>query len=217
MRLPPRIAQLLGSRSPRLWLMATVLCAITLVGILYALRSRGEQMEASAKIDRAEYYIPDTIRVITLSGATTFFQYKGEDMGYQYELLRLYAESRGRAFTLEVASSPEEIHKAIKDGRAHLSITPEAITNTGREHFIYTGPEEQNGLVLVQPKPTRPRSRDSLYVRDVTQLLGRDVYVLSGSRSELRLKHLEEQLGGTINISQIEGDTVNVEDLISMV
>lgn len=159
--------------------------------------------------------LPDTLRVVTLSGSTIYFQYRDEEMGYQYELLRLFSEHSGIPFTLTTAPDVDSIHRMITAGLADLSITPEAVSQSGKRQFLYTGPEEESGMVLVQRKPQgKP---DSTYIADVTQLLGKSIYILAGSNYARRLSNLEQQLGGNIDIIELQGDTVDTEGLIALV
>lgn len=159
--------------------------------------------------------MPDTLRVVTLSGATIYFTIRGEEMGYQYDLLRLYSQERDIPYKLSVLPNLDSIHSELEQGKAHLSITPEAVTKQNQEKWLFTGPTSEHALVLVQRKARSPR--DSAYVRDVTGLIGKKLYVLSGSSHEQRLNNLGEQLGAKLDVHLVESDTVNSEDLIAMV
>ena len=65
---------------------------------------QSEEQELRAK----QLRLPDTLRVVTLSGATTFFLYRDEPMGYQYELVRLFAQRYKLPLKLYVTHSMEE-------------------------------------------------------------------------------------------------------------
>ena len=54
-------------------------------------------------------------------------------------------------------------------------------------------------------------------ITDVTELLGKDVYVKPGTKYFERLKNLDVELGGGIRIHEADADTVTTEDLIGMV
>lgn len=179
---------------------------------LYLLQQRRQQPLEHPLI---EEILPDTLRVATLSGSTLYFQYRGEDMGYQYELLKSYSEWAGRPFVLEVAPSLDSIHRLLAQGHVDLSITPEAVTSLGKGRIRYTGPEQESHMVLVQRK--RSGKQDERYVSDVTDLLGRSISVRSGSHHIQRLRHLEEQLGGRFDIVEVASDTIDTEDLIAQV
>lgn len=187
---------------------------------LWGVRQCQRQSPSSLRtiIQAEDYTLPDTLRVITLSGSTTYFEYRGEPMGYQYELMKEYAESRSLPYTVTVASSMEDIHRALSTGSHHLSITPEEIGKTDSSaHLLYTSPETLSGLVLVQRKKGSTAQGSSPYLSDVTELLGRSVHAIRGSREEARLRRLEAQLGGLINIVSVERDSLGIEELIGMV
>ena len=201
------------SRLPRPTLFLALGIAVAL-GTGYLLRLRTRQA-TEREIAARRMRLPDTLRVVTLSGATTFFTYRDEPMGYQYELVQLFAHSRRLPMKLYVTHSMEEAEEMVEQGRVDLCITPHAVTHSAKERFRFAGPESLSGLVLVQ---RREAAGDSVpYLRDVTGLLGQEVTVLSGSRAEGRMERLEEQLGGKIRLRVIEADTVNTEDLIAQV
>ena len=190
------------------------LCLVLIsMGLVY---SYWAGVQAHRRAELAERMaLPDTLQVVTLSGATTYFTIQGEEMGYQYDLLKLYAEERGIPYRITVLPNLDSIHARLERGEAHLSITPEAITRRGQERWLYTGPISEHALVLVQKK--EQAGRDSSYVHNVTELIGKPLYVLSGSSHEQRLNNLGEQIGAKLDVRLLPGDTINSEDLIAFV
>jgi membrane-bound lytic murein transglycosylase F len=53
-------------------------------------------------------------------------------------------------------------------------------------------------------------------IRNPIDLIGKDIYVLQGSAHLARLQHLSDEIGGKINLIQVDGDTTS-EQLIQMV
>lgn len=151
--------------------------------------------------------IPDTLRFVTLSGSTTYFYFRGEDMGYEYDLAKLYAQSIKKPFKLIVAANTKEMLDAIDSGKADLCITPQAITQTAKKKYQFVGPVERSAMVLVQVKS------DSM-VTSTAQLPGKEVCVAEKTRAANRLRHLNEELGGGIKCTILRGDTITDEDLI---
>ena len=146
---------------------------------------QSEEQELRAK----QLRLPDTLRVVTLSGATTFFLYRDEPMGYQYELVRLFAQRYKLPLKLYVTHSMEEAETMVEQGKVDLCITPHAVTHSARERFLFAGPESLSALVLIQRKP---KQGDSIsYLPDVASLLGKELTVMSGSRAAERIKRLE--------------------------
>lgn len=182
------------------------------VGTALLLGRREKQSQLQALEQRLEH-LPDTLRVVTLSGATTFFTYRDEPMGYQYELVRLFASKHRLPLKVYLAPSMEEAERQVLAGSMDLCITPHAVTHSAKSVLRFAGPEVLSGLVLVQRKPAA--SDTTAYLKQVTDLLGKEITVLSGSREEERLMRLEEQLGGKIPQLVLQGDTINSEDLIA--
>lgn len=154
--------------------------------------------------------LPDTLRIVTLFGSTTYFQYRGEDMGYEYELAKLYAEQAGMPIVVKIAPSAEALLQSIDSGYADLCITPQAQTQTANRHYLFVGPEEESGIVLVQPKS------DSALC-SAAELPGHNVTVPAYTRYAYRLHHLDKELGGGVDSTILYGDTITEEDLIEAV
>ena len=173
-----------------LFLMGSMAVVLTTSVLLRHRVRQAEERELRAK----QLRLPDTLRVVTLSGATTFFLYRDEPMGYQYELVRLFAQRYKLPLKLYVTHSVEEAETMVEEGKVDLCITPHAVTHSARERFLFAGPESLSALVLIQ---RTPKLSDSVpYIPDVAALLGKEITVMSGSRAMERVKRLEEQLGG---------------------
>ncbi len=160
----------------------------------------------------AALLIPDTLQVVTLSGASTYFNYKDEDMGYEYELAKLFAESKGLELKVIVVPNATALLAALDSAKADLCITPRAVTQMGKQKHRFVGPEELSGLVLVQQK-----HKDKALLTDVTDLKGKQITVMQHTRAADRLHHLDDQIGGGIDSLIISGDTLLTEDLIAKI
>jgi len=86
------------------------------------------------------------------------------------------------------------------------------VDNTLKDSLLYCGLSEISHQVLVQ----RAEKGDTL-LKNVTQLIGKEVYVKSGTKYYDRLVNLNEELGGGIIIKDVDKDTIVEEDLIRMV
>lgn len=157
--------------------------------------------------------LPDTLRVATLYSPASYFIYREAKMGYDYELVQTLTRDKGIALDLHVASNLASAVEMLGSGLVDLIAYEVPVTAEYRGRCLPCGPENITSQVLVQPKT----KIDSLYISDVTQLIGRDVYVERDSKYEARLHNLNEELGGGINIHPIHRDTLIAEDLIAMV
>ena len=152
----------------------------------------------------------DTLRVVTLYGPTSYFDYRGEEMGIDYENVRRFADEEGMVVEIRALTNINELIGALKSGEAHLAAYPVPIIAEYKEEVEYCGPVEVSRQLLVQ-RNTGER------VEDVTQLVGKEVYVEKDSKYFYRLRNLNEELGGGIDVKYFDSDTIVAEDLLRKV
>lgn len=157
--------------------------------------------------------LPDTLRVATLYSPTSYFTYRDEEMGFDYSLIKQFTDDKSIVLDLKVAPSMAKMIEMLDSGTVDLIAYEIPVTTEYKRSVIYTGPESTTTQVLVQPKKNSP---DSL-ITDVTQLVGKDIYVEKDSKYHFRLENLNDELGGGINIHTVDLDTLITEDLIEMV
>lgn len=158
-----------------------------------------------------DHSLPDTLRVATLYSPLSYFSYRDEEMGYDYTLIKQFAEDKGLVLDLKVAPSMKKMIDMLNDGSVDI-LAYEVPVTAEYKSILPAGPENLTTQVLVQPR----NAGDSLII-DVTQLVGRDVYVEKNSKYQYRLENLNEELGGGINIHIVDLDTLITENLIDMV
>lgn len=152
----------------------------------------------------------DTLKVVTLYGPSSYFDYRGEPMGIDYENVRRFAEDEGMVLEIKPVNNIQELIETLKNGEAHLAAYPVPSISEYNEDIIHCGPIEISRQVILQRG-----GKDK--IEDVTQLVGKDVYVEKDSKYQYRLMNLNEELGGGINIKTFESDTISSEDFLNMV
>lgn len=168
--------------------------------------------EASGETETRQHPLPDTLRVATLYSPTSYFLYRDQEMGYDYNLVTQWAEEKGMVVKLTVAPSMGRLVEMLDSGEIDLAAYEIPVTAEYRQQVVACGPEYVTTQVLVQPlKDGKPE------ITDETQLIGRDVYVEAGSKYDYRLRNLDSELGGGINIHEVDRDTLITEDLVGMV
>lgn len=163
-------------------------------------------------VDNPTHQVPDTLRVVTLYSPESYFIYRGQEMGYDYELITTLAAEQNRKIKVEIAPSLQRAVEMLDSGLTDLIAYEVPVTAEYKEKVVPCGPETITTQVLVQPK----NGVDEL-ITDVTQLVGRDVYVEADSKYEARMNNLNQELGGGIRIHSVSRDTMITEDLIAMV
>lgn len=154
----------------------------------------------------------DTLNVLTMAGSMSYFIYRGEPRGYEYELLSHFAESQGLTLNIQVAPNESQLTEMLLNDEGDLIACNIPITIEGKEVLLYAGREVIDHQVLVQ----RENKGDTL-LRDVTELIGKTVWVVKDSKYERRLYNLNEELGGGIDIHPVDEDSLSTEDLLEMV
>lgn len=147
--------------------------------------------------------------VITANSLISYFDYRGEPMGFQYELAQQFARSLGVRMRLKVVNGTTDMVRYLLKGEGDLVAYNLDITPAWKDSLIYCGEENITHQVIVQ-------RRGEGVLDDVTQLVGKDVYVTPGKYHD-RLVHLDEELGGGIRIHTVSTDSVSAEDLIAWV
>jgi len=152
------------------------------------------------------------LRILTLYSSTSYFIYRGQEMGYEYELASDFAESLGIKTEVIVARNTNQLIKLLREGKGDVIAYNMPISKQMSDSLSYCGRQYITHQVLVQKNGTKNKP-----LKDVTELIGKDVYVTGNSRYLQRLIHLNQELGGGIHIHVNNKDSVTSEDLIGMV
>ncbi|MDR1258692.1 MAG: transporter substrate-binding domain-containing protein [Tannerellaceae bacterium] len=151
------------------------------------------------------------LTAVTLYSSTSYFLYRTEPMGYEYELINDFAASHGLKLIIKVAEDSSHLIEMLQNGEADVVAYPIVYNQELKREVAYCGRLSTSTQTLVQPAGDGVKP-----LTDVTQLIGKDVYVGRGTPYYDRLVNLDKELGGGIRIHEAEGDT-GVEDLIEMV
>jgi membrane-bound lytic murein transglycosylase F len=156
---------------------------------------------------------------VTDFNSTNYFLYRGEPMGFHYELLRAYTEHLGIDLEIITENHLERAFNFLNTGEADLLAIGLTVSSSRKKEIRFTEPILETRQVLVQRKPRNWRSitLESLerhLVRNQLDLAGKTVYVQEHSIHFDRLQTLANEIGDTINIIQVPLES---EDLIKNV
>ena len=154
----------------------------------------------------------DTLSVLTFNTSTSYFIYRDQPMGYHYDMISQFCRQHSLVPKITVAENWGAIMRMLKDGVGDVIVYNMPVTNQLRDSILYCGLQQISHQVLVQ----RVQHTDSM-ITDVTELIGKKITVVEGSKHHDRIINLNNELGGGIIIEMICGDTTLVEDLIRMV
>lgn len=156
--------------------------------------------------------LPDTLIVATLYSPSSYFIYKDEPMGYDYDLISQFTDDKGIVLRIEVAPSVHRAIEMLDSGKVDIIAYEIPEITEYKDRLTPCGPRSETHQVLVQPK-----IEGRAGITDVTDLPGNEVAVEEGTKYFYRLENLDDELGGGIAINAIDDDTIDTETLIEMV
>ncbi len=156
---------------------------------------------------------------LTDFNSTDYFIYRGEPMGYQYELLKALSQYLNINLEIKVENDLEKGFQMLEEGECDIVAINLAVTKDRKSRIKFTKPIGQTRQVLVQRKPpgwqkmTRDKIND-LLIRNPIDLAGKTVYVQKNSSFVVRLRHLSDEIGDSIHIIEVDEE---MEKLIKLV
>ncbi|HLP54315.1 MAG TPA: transporter substrate-binding domain-containing protein [Fluviicola sp.] len=161
------------------------------------------------------------LRVLAENSSTSYFIYKGKRMGFEYELLREFAEDLGVELEVITVNDLNEITTRLNNDEGDLIACNYAVTRDRQDVINFSRPFYQTNQVLIQrkqdtTKETSDEAWKKYHVSDPLQLANKKVDVWKNSSYYDRLINLQDEIGATIHIRPTQGNQ-SVEELIEMV
>jgi membrane-bound lytic murein transglycosylase F len=174
--------------------------------VLDGCRSKKKPIPSKTRLERI--LERDTLNAILLYGSSSYFIYKDQQMGYDYDLSSNLADTLGVHLNVVVAKNIQDAFHLLTTGKGDVIASPVyKAKNTGG--LLFTDVTEQSKQVLVQYAGKE-------IVNDVTQLVGQEVYVKADARYLTRMRNLSQELGGSVKVKEV-GDSISMDKLIAMV
>jgi membrane-bound lytic murein transglycosylase F len=161
------------------------------------------------------------LRVITLTNPTGYFLYKGQPMGYEYELLKQFTAERKMDFEVILADNLADMFDKLLAGEGDLIAYDLTVTQERKKLVDFTAPHLKVRQVLVQRKPNGWRKMaghvlDKQLVREPMDLEQKIVHVEANSAFDTRLAHLQDEIGAEIDVKRVGGQ-ITTHELIRRV
>ena len=171
--------------------------------------------------DLEEIQERDTLKAITTYSATSYFLYRGQPMGYEYELASKLAEDLGVELEMVIAKDINEIFNMLVEGKGDIITYNLTVTNNRKEYVDFSLPLNFTHQVLVQRKPDNWRQMklheiEQELIRNPIQMIDLPVYVRENSSYRERLVNLQNELGGEIDIQFVDGN-LSTDEIIKKV
>ena len=161
------------------------------------------------------------LRALTTYSGTSYFLYRGQPMGFEYELLKRFADHLGVELEIVVSQNIDRLFDRLMEGDIDLVAHGITITSYRKERVNFTDYLYLTHQVLVQKKPDNWRNMkwsaiESELVHDAIELIGDTVSVRKNSSYYQRLVNLSSEIGGEIVIDTLSGN-LSTDEIIKMV
>jgi membrane-bound lytic murein transglycosylase F len=160
------------------------------------------------------------IKAVTNINQTSYFIYKGEPMGFHFELLKRFADHLDLELEIIARNDIDEALELLQEGKADLVAVGLSVSADRKEMMRFTDPIMQSSEVLVQRKPNgwfrmTAENIGQQLVRGQVDLAGRTIYVQKGSSYAQRLYNLERESGIDIGIIEVPYDAEELAHQVS--
>lgn len=198
------------------------LMVIVVIIAFYAISfiKKDKQSVAVNNFDLTKIKERGILRVITEYNSISYFIYKDEVAGFDYEIMERFAESIGVRTEYIIAHNHQEMYNFLRQGKGDIIAT--GLYQTNESGVAYSIPYRKSEQVLVQRKAgkyTRKSDSTTSYYQpiiDIKSLEAKDVFLTLNSPYIEQVKHLADTLGFNVNINLVS-DERSIEDLINAV
>jgi membrane-bound lytic murein transglycosylase F len=186
-------------------------------------KSHTETQKTKRKVKHSELnriLYDKELKVVVDYNSTNYFVYKGQPMGFQYELLKAFAKDIGVDLKLQVSNNLQESFDGLNSGKYDLIAKNLTVTKERNQIIDFTEPLALTKQVLVQRLPAgadtlSQKQIDALLIKEQLDLAGKTVHVQRNTVYVQRLKNLSDEIGEPITI--IEDTIYGVEQLVALV
>lgn len=127
------------------------------------------------------------LHVVMPPASTVYYEEKGEPSGFEYELVRRFADSLGVELRVEVVDSLPELYQRLDEHHTHLAAAGLALTPKLRHRYRH-GPiyDRSRPVVVYNASVERPE--------EPADLVGLSIAVRAGSAAEQQLERVRAAL-----------------------
>jgi len=153
------------------------------------------------------------LTVVTDSGSTGFAFKNDSIYGFQYEMVKAFADSLGVELQISQVNDPKKALAGLLKGEFDIVANAMPITSNLQQGIVFCDPFFSSSLVLVQHI-----SEDSTQNRIISNQceLGNDtIFVTQNSVHKFRIEHLSDEIAEKINI--VEVPKLSLEAMIRQV
>jgi membrane-bound lytic murein transglycosylase F len=166
--------------------------------------------------DLADILADGKLVAVTDYNSASYYIYKGEPMGYQFDMLRDFASFLGVKLELIAENDIQASIEMLESREVDLIANNLTITAERLEELNFTLPHGETRQVVVQRNGQELGVRGQKFVHNSQELAGKVVYVQRGSASAKVVKDISEKNGDGIVLVELPGyDAFQLIDMVA--
>lgn len=198
-------------------LLSIIAVTIAFIGLLHNKKDKGKEQQTETITHWRDYdaiVAEGVVRATVEYNSTGFYVDKDSLSGFHYELLKIFAQDKGLKLEIIPEMSFGKRMRILNTGKCDIIAHEIAAISELKDSLLLTVPIMLSKSILVQRKPSEKDSLSS-YIESLLDLGGKTIHLVKGSPSVMRIRNLENEIGDTIHIKEIE--KYGQEQLMAMV
>lgn len=162
-----------------------------------------QEKEDAYYVDLEEIKKRKVLRVLTRNTSSTYFIYKGEQLGFEYELAKEFAKSLGVRLEIIVPPTREALLEYLDAGKGDLIAAGMTRTPEREKRYLFSAPYQFVSELLIVPAKDKT-------TRGLPDLKGKTVSVRKSSSYYETLSNIKDNLGIKIELLPEELETEEI-------
>ena len=161
------------------------------------------------------------LKVVTEYNSISYFIYRGQPLGFQYDMLQELANYLDLELEVTVSNDLEKNFQDLREENVDLIAMNLTVTSERKKMVDFTVPLLQTRQVLVQRKPQHWERMNQNQLKtnviwNQLDLAGKTVYVQAGSVYAARLRSLSDEIGGGIDIREVQFESEQLVQRVAL-
>ncbi len=162
-----------------------------------------------------------TLNVLMSNNIASYYIFKGQPRGFEYEMLKLFCKDNGLHLKINVIRDFDYLLDSLQAGKGDIAAGNITITKDRRAYLDFSPEVLRTRQVLVQQLPEgykklSKKQRKARLIQDALDLNGKTVYVNTGSAFYARLQNYAAENGIDLTIKTVPSE-LGTDELVEMV
>jgi membrane-bound lytic murein transglycosylase F len=184
---------------------------ITFLWLILTTCTNNFERRSTVHIDLDEIKERGKLVAFTNYNTIDYFIYRGQPLGFQFELLQRFSEYSGIQLEIQASNDIDDVTSKLLEGKCDLIAIPMTVTMEKTKYLAFSDPILQSRQVLVQRKPDNwktisNKELSKFLIASPIDLGGKTVVVQKKSAYAQRLRNIADETGKSIEIIEVPED-----------